>query len=1324
MTPSLRFERSVQQATTKFLYFLRWLDPFYRRFFNVVFREHLAWLLQVLINLRRPHEGLKLAEEKPLAGEIEALDSIIADMGAYMRQHYQPGGFLRAGNTKTHGVVRGEVITHKDVPENMRHGIFAEPRTFKAWVRFSGPGPDSPPDIKDVGFTSIAIKLMGVAGPKLLDDEKHTQDLIAVCTPTFVTPNIVENAKLQSEILRGTSVFYFWRPGGTHILDFFMQSLWNETQTSPLEARYWSSVPYLLGEGQAMMYSIQPKLATHTRIPRWPFHRPPDNYLRDALAATLAKQDVEFDILVQVQTDSHRMPIENAAVRWPERLSPFVPVATLRLPQQKNDWAKQFKFAHELSYNPWHCIPEHRPLGNQNRARRRMYWALSTLRQTENQIPHAEPTGDEDLESASSDTSCEGASRWEDQHGVTVFAAVRPDVVNDLKQELHAIGTEVAASGKPFGRSSRIHIARFVFIREDLDPALGRVGPALAYIAEFDGSVGEHLDEIARIAAGEFDQVGKFFIDPVPGTFSGRRRWLQDHVIPDATFYVNTIGRTVQQIRCEAQLREEIEKFLDDARISSQRPAARWEQVQNFVRNELSLQWALKPVEDRGWRVRRTFARVAIILLAIPALIVALPLLIVWALAIRWLEKTEIGDPPRPEPAHVAALRSREDWTVQNQFSALSFRKPPWLRLATAAVFLWLAKFVVRYFFDRENLAGIRTIHFARWTFIDGKRRMLFTTSYDGSHENYMSDFIDIVAWGMNAIFSNGPQWPRTRWLILDGAWNEGAFKYQNRNRMIETHVWYSAYPNLSARNIAENARLRAALSAPQTEKLATDWLRLLRRDWGKPLPEPIKLERDDIQGLLVRGHSHHKAACFFPLVFPAGDEGRAAAKQWLKELIADDTVMIHGSPKRSDRYAHVAFTHEGLKCLGCPASLLDGFSDEFRFGMTTPHRRRVLGDDGPNAPELWKWGRPGEPLHALLLLYARDATQLPSLCARQEANFQKHGITVHGKSLPTTWFANKKEHFGFHDGITTPIIEGLNRDAEPGRCIKPGEFILGYQNEYGRYTARPLIHRALDPRDDLKLDIEGSGAADFGRNGTYLVFRQLQQHVRPFWSFIDDAVRKLDGTTQRRVWLASKMVGRWPSGAPLVLAPDQDNPALADVDDFKFHGQDPGGLRCPIGAHIRRTNPRDSLEPRPGSPESLSVNKRHRLLRRGRTYGDQVVKSMDPEDILAMRDDGEERGLHFICLGANIARQFEFVQATWVNNPQFEGLDDVVDPLIGQRGRFRNGSPPPATGTFTIPDTPWRRRVHNVPDFVSMRGGAYFFMPGLSALRYLARTM
>jgi len=381
-------------ASIAFVHLERRFDPLFRPAFDALLRGPIAKLVTALINARRPNDHLAIAEEKLLPGEERFLDSIVDSFEKQMRLLWKPGAFERGGNTKTHGIVRGEFIVHDGLPPQLRRGIYAQPKTYRAWVRFSGPGPYITPDIDDVGFMSISIKLMGVPGPKLMEEEKFTQDMFGVSTPTFVTPDTIANAQLQIESLKNASLLYFINLHRPHLLDLLMQSLWTKTQSSPFEAPYFSCVPYLLGEGQAMQYSVWPKSRRRTAVPRLPL-RPPDDYLRNAMVASLASGDVEFDIRLQLQTDSHRMPLENNAVLWPEKLSPRIPAATLRLPRQKFDSPAQFAFARQLSYNPWHCIAEHRPLGNQNRARRRMYETLSKLRHSMNDVPLYEPTGDE-----------------------------------------------------------------------------------------------------------------------------------------------------------------------------------------------------------------------------------------------------------------------------------------------------------------------------------------------------------------------------------------------------------------------------------------------------------------------------------------------------------------------------------------------------------------------------------------------------------------------------------------------------------------------------------------------------------------------------------------------------------------------------------------------------------------------------------------------------------------------------------------------------------------------------------------------------------------
>jgi Dyp-type peroxidase family len=444
--------------------------------------------------------------------------------------------------------------------------------------------------------------------------------------------------------------------------------------------------------------------------------------------------------------------------------------------------------------------------------------------------------------------------------------------------------------------------------------------------------------------------------------------------------------------------------------------------------------------------------------------------------------------------------------------------------------------------------------------------------------------------------------------------------------------------------------------------------------------------ELHDVQGLVARGYGDLTAARFLLL----GIDDAAAAREWLGAL-----AVTPADARPEERAVNVALTSAGLAALGVDDELVGLFSNEFADGMTAPHRSRNLGDLEENAPQHWDWGGPGTPaVHAVLLLYARDEPALAALVAEQQAALGP-GLRVVTELYTSD--LDRREPFGFADGISQPIIEGLSKKGPPETTLRFGEFVLGYLNEYGRYTDQPL----LDARPEL------------GHNGSYLVLRQLRQDVTGFWRFVDEATRRVDGSSDetRRVRLAAKMVGRWPSGAPLTLAPDGDDPERAERNDFAYRHEDPHGARCPIGAHIRRANPRDSLDPKPGTEKSWAINRRHRILRRGREYGDEVLT---PARAVSLDAPERERGLHFICLNGNIARQFEFVNDTWLNSPKFAGLYDDADPLVAPSS--------PHGGTFTVQSETIRERVTGVPRFVSVKGGAYFFMPGLAALRHLAR--
>jgi Dyp-type peroxidase family len=468
------------------------------------------------------------------------------------------------------------------------------------------------------------------------------------------------------------------------------------------------------------------------------------------------------------------------------------------------------------------------------------------------------------------------------------------------------------------------------------------------------------------------------------------------------------------------------------------------------------------------------------------------------------------------------------------------------------------------------------------------------------------------------------------------------------------------------------------------------------------------KLDRADIQGIVARGYSTLKHARF--TLF--GCDGRPAARALLGWLLPQVTAA---APKFSgDTAVQVAFTPAGLRRLGLPDKAVQEFSLEFLAGIATPNRSRFLGDVGHSDPRGWAWGGPAAPaIDGLILLYASTAQLLDErqgALAQQLASAGARAIAV----LDTLEHQDR-EPFGFHDGISQPLIRGLPKASRARPSVPAGEFVLGYQNGYRQLTDRPLLPRSADPEQLLRPDRGGSGRADLGCNGTYLVLRQLEQDVDGFWRYVAQATRRPDGSDDRcaQEALAAKLVGRWPSGAPLVKAPYRDDPTLVQDNDFGYHYTDPLGLACPLGAHIRRANPRDSLDPQPGTDASLQVNLLHRLLRRGRSYGPADGASGPAGAGASSRPQGAT-GLHFICLAANLARQFEFVQHTWLNDPTFNGLYDDSDPLVGS-GQSRGQ-------TFTVPARPVRRRYRGLPQFVRTRGAAYFFLPGISALRYLAQ--
>ncbi len=432
-------------------------------------------------------------------------------------------------------------------------------------------------------------------------------------------------------------------------------------------------------------------------------------------------------------------------------------------------------------------------------------------------------------------------------------------------------------------------------------------------------------------------------------------------------------------------------------------------------------------------------------------------------------------------------------------------------------------------------------------------------------------------------------------------------------------------------------------------------------------------LELDDLQHFLLT-RTPALAARYEFLSFHES----AAGRRWLAGLIDKvGTAQAVGEASPDSRWVSIAFTWTGLRALGLDDAALATFPAEFREGMAA--RAQILGLTGANHPDHWVDQLANSAMHAIVILFARDIPERER-CKHEHARYL---ATLGGVELLSSVdlqanppFDRPHEHFGYRDRLSIVPIVGSGRPVQPGSgpAIRPGEFFLGHVDESG---ARPL---APEP-------------SELSRNGSYLAYLKMQQHVGTFRDFL----REHAETPEAQELLAAKLMGRWRSGAPLVLAPERDDPELAEdlqrTNDFDYAGMDPHGYACPIGAHIRRVNPRDSVD----------NIQRHRMIRRGATYGPPLSEDA-PED-------GVERGIASFIGCASLVRQFEFAMNVWANDPNFKGLGNERDPIIGTQD-----------GTFdmTIPARPIRRKIVGLPAFTTVKGGAYFFLPGIRALRFL----
>jgi deferrochelatase/peroxidase EfeB len=723
-------------------------------------------------------------------------------------------------------------------------------------------------------------------------------------------------------------------------------------------------------------------------------------------------------------------------------------------------------------------------------------------------------------------------------------------------------------------------------------------------------------------------------------------------------------------------------------------------------------------------------------------------------LSLRRKEASDWTSDAAPDPAVLHQILAVENRYAHNHMVSVTTIKPGLTRMITLRFAFWIIESLARLRFRPGFLGEIGTIHFARWVTLPGTRQLAFFSNYGGSWESYLEDFITLAHNGLTAIWSNTVGFPRTRNLFQEGATDGERFKRYARQSMLPSPFWYSAYPELTTANIRTNAAIRRGIAAVMTDEEAIAWLSL----FGSAIRPAAKLESDQIQSIVFGGLGFLPFGTLLLIDFA---DDREAVRRWLRSMLPD-VAFNDGRRFQNRSVLTMAVGPGALRKAGLPADAITSFPQAYLDGMTGPGRARILGDDLQDAAYPWWWKTDGT-YDVALLVYGPDAESVAELKSRVVEEASKAGHQLQ-RDLPLHQIPDalrdRKEPFGFVDGVSQPVIRGTYRalrNSDPIHLVEPGEFILGYPDNRGNRPPGPSLNAMDDPDNMLPVlcDAEGGfsqnivdAPREIGRNGSFLVIRHLEQEVEDFNKYCEHQARRLQGRLGypyqiTAEFIAAKLIGRWRNGSSLVrnpyhpyktsrdaaegqasrptlrartqvdeasIAPPSSAPAAASGagagdaedretqdNDYLFGTEDPQGLRCPFGAHVRRANPRDSFTP--GSQDQIDISNRHRILRIGRTY---------------VPGEGQKDGLMFMCLNGDIERQFEFVQQTWLGSSTFHGLSGERDPLTGTQQARPN--------SFTVPSRDGPIRLTGMSRFVIARGGGYFFVPGKRLLEYLCR--
>ncbi len=677
---------------------------------------------------------------------------------------------------------------------------------------------------------------------------------------------------------------------------------------------------------------------------------------------------------------------------------------------------------------------------------------------------------------------------------------------------------------------------------------------------------------------------------------------------------------------------------------------------------------------------------------------------------LRRLEKRDPSDFVLPEQSNYDRVTAKENQLRQNHMFSVSRIKPSRIRSLLLRGVLWSIKLAAGYKNQPGVLSVINSIHFARWVRIPNTRQLVFFSNYGGSWESYLEDFITKGSEGLTSVWSNTENFPPTQYLAKSGAQLSEPFKYWARQQQLPTPFWYVAYPNITTGDIRKNAKIRQGFASINDVRKADQWFSL----FGSSYRPRSSLDKSNIQTLVFGGMG--KRLPFSRVSLIAFDDKHDKVEH--KKLLTDIFARIAFGEKALDQQAwQIAFSYRGLNRLGLSADRVDAqiFPNVFCQGVDADARARILGDSGESHRDHWYWGSGHKQVDFALLGYFDSEQRSQSENKKLGRLLKKYGaklISQQACKVERNSLGVPVEPFGYVDGISQPIIKGTSkaqRSKQADQLIAAGEILCGYPDERDNLSPSPVVSVGKDRRNVLPQELSQTRTdirKDFGLNGSYLVIRQLAQKVSEFDDFCHQSAEQLnlqDGTNEHTAeWVGAKMIGRWKDGRPLVrypddqLSSDQQVFELSDSDNnFRYRNEDPQGLHCPLGAHVRRANPRDSLGD--DVETQIGLSNRHRVLRVGRPYHDA---------------DTDERGLMFMCLNADIERQFEFVQQTWLGNTSFHDL-------MGESDAITSGKCP-MSKRFTIPTAQGRKTLTGLEQFVTTKGSGYFFMPGRQALQFL----